>query len=113
MKQDDKHEKTDKNDKHEKKKHAEGGVMDHSDEIKRLNRVIGQIEGVQKMLEGHRKLEDILMQCKAIHSALHSVESRVLKTHVEALLEEIESLDKKKSRAEKVAELEKLFKHAS
>jgi CsoR family transcriptional regulator, copper-sensing transcriptional repressor len=101
--------------KHESKdkKRPEYEAIDHSDEIKRLNRIVGQIEGVQKMLEEQRKLQDVLMQCKAIHSALKSIESRIVKSHLEVALDEIVKIDKKKNRAEKVAELEELFKHAS
>ena len=94
-------------------KHAEYAHIDHSDEVKRLNRIVGQIEGVRKMLEGQRKLEDVLIQCKAIHSALKSIETRILKAHLDVALDEIVKIDKKKNRAEKVAELEELFKHAS
>ncbi len=92
------------------KRKAEYAMIDASDEIKRLNRVIGQVEGVQKMLSDNRKLQDILIQCRAIHSAVKSVESRVFKAYVEVALEEIVKLDKKKNRAEKVEELEDLFK---
>jgi len=95
------------------KKREEYNHIDHGDEIKRLNRVVGQIDGIRKMLEEQRKLEDVLMQCKAIHSALRSVEARILKAHLEVALDEVVKLDKKKSRAEKVAQLEELFKHAS
>lgn len=97
----------------EKKRAEEYSHIDHEDEIKRLNRVIGQIEGVRKMLEDKRKLEDVLIQCKAIHSALKSIETRILKAHLEVALDEIVKLEKKKNRAEKVAELEELFKQAS
>ena len=96
-----------------KNKNAEQSGLDHSDEIKRLNRIVGQIEGVRKMLEEKRKLEAVLIQCKAIHSALKSIETRILKTHLDAALDEIVKIEKKKNRAEKVAELEELFKHAS
>jgi len=92
------------------KRKAEYALIDASDEVKRLNRVIGQVEGVQKMLADHRKLQDILIQCRAVHSAIKSVEMRIFKAHVEVALEEVAKLDKKKSRAEKVAELEDLFK---
>ena len=65
------------------------------------------------MLEEQRKMDDVLMQCKAIRSALKSIEARILKAHLEVALDEITKIEKKKSRAEKVAELEELFKHAS
>ena len=96
-----------------KKKKRAASASIHKDEIKKLNRIIGQIEGVRKMLGEDRKLEAVLMQCKAIRSALKSIESRILKTHLEVVLDDIARLDKKKSRAEKVAELEDLFKQAS
>jgi len=96
-----------------KKNRAEYADVKHKDEIKKLNRVIGQLEGVQKMLGEKRKLEAVLTQCKAIHSALKSVETRILKAHLEAALDGIVKLEKKKNRAEKVAELEELFRQAS
>lgn len=96
-----------------KKKHrieAEYKLIDYSGEIKRLNRVVGQIDGVRKMLEEQRTLDDVLIQCKAIHSALRSVESRIFRAHVEVTLEELVKMDKKKERAERIEELDALFK---
>ena len=95
------------------KKRAGYEHIDHSDEIKKLNRLAGQVEGVRKMLEEQRRMEDVLIQCKAVHSALRAVESRIMKAHLEVALDEIVKIDKKKNRAEKVAELEALFRHAS
>jgi DNA-binding FrmR family transcriptional regulator len=96
-----------------KKRKAEYAQIDNESEIKKLNRVIGQVEGIRKMLEEHRKLEAVLIQCKAVHSALRSIESRIFKGYLEVSLDEIMKLDKKKNREEKVAELEDLFRHAS
>jgi len=96
-----------------KKNRAEYATIDHSDESKRLNRIIGQIEGIRKMLDEQRKLDDVLMQCKAIHSALKSVESRLVKAHLGAALDEVVKLDKKKDRQQKIEQLEELFKQAS
>lgn len=95
------------------KKNKSSNRIDMSDEVKRLNRVIGQIEGIRSMLKEGRKLDAVLMQCKAVHSALRSVETRIVKTHLEAALDDIVKIEKKKNRAEKVAELEELFKQAS
>ncbi|MDX2073008.1 MAG: metal-sensing transcriptional repressor [Alphaproteobacteria bacterium] len=86
--------------------------LDFSEEIKRLNRVMGQIEGIQKMLAGGRKLDDVMTQCKAVHSAIASVEQRVFKVHLDAALSTVVKLDKKKSREEIAGELEALFKKA-
>ena len=96
-----------------KKKRAEYAFIDHSEEVKRLNRIVGQVEGVRDMLEKGRKLDDVLIQCKAVHSALRSVESRIVKAHLEVALDEVVKLEKKKNRAEKISELEELFRHAA
>jgi DNA-binding FrmR family transcriptional regulator len=101
-----------KKDKKEKKQDQKSNI-DFGDEIKRLNRINGQIDGICKMLKDGRKLNDVLIQCKAIHSALRAIESRIVRSHLEAALEEVVQLDKKKNRAEKVAELEELFKQAA
>lgn len=96
-----------------KKSKAEYANLDTSDEAKRLNRVIGQIEGVRSMLKDQRRLDDVLMQCKAIHSALKAIETRIVKAHLEAALDRVVKLDSKKDRAAKVAELEEIFRQAS
>ena len=95
-----------------KQRKAEYAQIDINGEIKRLNRVIGQVEGVQNMLIEGRKLKDVLMQCRAIHSALKSVEYRVFKAHGDGAREEVVKMEKKKDRTEKVLELEDFFKRA-
>jgi len=96
-----------------KKNKAAYTRIDQSEEAKRLNRVIGQIEGIRSMLKDQRKLDDVLMQCKAVHSALKSIETRLVKAHLEVALDKVARLESKKDRAEKVAELEDLFRQAS
>ena len=108
-KKEDKH----KEEKKEEKLKVEYSTIDFSDESKRLNRVVGQVEGIKKMLEDQRKLDDVLMQCKAVHSALKSVEQRLLKAHLAFALDEVARLEKRKTRAEKLSELEDLYKHVS
>lgn len=50
---------------------------------KRLNRVAGQVAGLQKMVETDRYCTDVLTQIAAIRSALHSVGVEVLAGHVQ------------------------------
>lgn len=95
------------------KQRPEYNHIDYSDEMKRLNRVVGQLEGIRKMLEEQRRLDDVLMQCKAIHSALRSIESRLLKAHLEVALDEVSRLEKRKNREQRVAELEELFRFSN
>ena len=55
----------------------------HKSEIPRLNRAIGQLEGIKKMIEERRYCPDIIIQIKAVRSALKHIESNILKTHLE------------------------------
>ena len=58
----------------------------HKHEIPRLNRAIGQLEGIKKMIEEQRYCPDIIVQLKAVRSAIKHVESNILKTHLEEVL---------------------------
>lgn len=95
-----------------KDKRKEYAGIDFSDEVKRLNRAVGQIEGIRKMLEEQRKLSDVVIQFKAVHSALRSVETRIFRSHVKAALDELVKLDKKKDREAILDGLEALFKQS-
>jgi len=97
----------------EKKRHKSESSADFRDEVKRLNRIVGQIEGIAKMLKDDRKLDDVLIQCKAVHSALRSIEARVVKVHLDIALSDIAKTEKKKNKAEKISELEEIFRHAA
>ncbi len=94
-----------KKDKDEKK-----SFIAHDEEIKRLNRVVGQIEGIGKMLGNKRKLADVLIQFKAVHSALKGVEERVMLNFAEIAIDDIVSADKRKEREAKMKELLDIYK---
>jgi CsoR family transcriptional regulator, copper-sensing transcriptional repressor len=95
----------------DKKKGKEKKKSDQfSDEVKRLNRVSGQIEGIGKMLGEGRKLKEVLSQFKAVHSALRSVEQRVFRIYVENAMDALAKSDKKKDREAQIEALETLFK---
>lgn len=56
----------------------------------RLNRMIGQLNGISRMLEENRYCGDILTQVAAVESALQSFGYIVLKEHMETcVVEEI------------------------
>lgn len=50
--------------------------------IKRLNRAIGQLNGVKAMIEDNRYCGDVLIQLAAADSAVKSVERLVLQNHL-------------------------------
>ena len=54
----------------------------HLENLPRLNRISGQIDGVKKMIEEGRYCVDIINQIKAARSALKSVEKNILEKHI-------------------------------
>ncbi len=64
--------------------HAMGIAADTKrDLLKRLARVRGQVEGIQRMVEEERYCPDILQQFAAVHSALRAAERELLGNHLE------------------------------
>ena len=61
-----------------------------ADMQKRLNRAIGQLNGVKAMIEDNRYCGDVLIQLAAADSAVKSVERLVLQNHLKTcVVEEI------------------------
>ncbi|EHL05380.1 hypothetical protein HMPREF0322_03935 [Desulfitobacterium hafniense DP7] len=56
--------------------------MDFDNLHRRLNKVIGQIKAIDKMLEEDIPCEDILIQINAAKKALHKVGQVVLEGHL-------------------------------
>ena len=51
--------------------------------LKRLNRIEGQVKGIQKMIEGDRYCIDVVQQLTAVSSAISEVSLAVLQSHIE------------------------------
>ena len=60
--------------------------------IKRLNRLIGQLGGIGKMIEEDRYCGDVLIQISAAGKALDSLGMSIMKSHLEScVVDEIQS----------------------
>ncbi len=55
---------------------------------KRINRIIGQMNGISKMLDENRYCGDVLNQVAAANSALRSLGYLILKTHMNTCVKE-------------------------
>ena len=55
---------------------------DHSGELKRINRIKGQVEGVERMIIDQRYCPEIVIQIKAIRAALKSLEANIVEGHM-------------------------------
>ncbi len=67
-----------------RKSRADHSHPNHVAQLPRLRRVRGQVEAIEKMILEERYCADILQQIKAARSALHSLESNILRTHLES-----------------------------
>ncbi|GBD32578.1 MAG: hypothetical protein KatS3mg081_2520 [Gemmatimonadales bacterium] len=66
------------------KPHALGIAPPIKEELlRRLARIRGQVEGLQRMVQDERYCPDILQQFAAVHRALRAAESELLKNHLE------------------------------
>lgn len=81
---------------------------DHSDQIKRINRIIGQLNGVSKMIEANTYCPEILIQTKAIASAIKSLEVNLLDKHINHCVKH--SFERGVGVKEKTDELLNIFK---
>lgn len=79
----------------------------HKREIPRLNRAIGQLEGIKKMIEDQRYCPDIIIQLKAVRSAIKHIESNILKTHLENCV--ADSFENKEEARQKILEIKNLL----
>ena len=64
------------------------GTDFQADLQKRLNRAIGQLNGVKAMIDDNRYCGDVLVQLAAAESAIHRVSEMVLKNHLETCVVE-------------------------
>ena len=55
---------------------------------KRLNRAIGQLNGIKTMIDDNRYCGDVLVQLSAAESAVRKVSELVLKNHMETCVVE-------------------------
>jgi DNA-binding FrmR family transcriptional regulator len=51
--------------------------------LARLNRVVGQVQGVSRMVEGQRPCLEVLQQLASIQAALRGVSKTVLRNYLE------------------------------
>lgn len=82
----------------------------HGTEIKKLNRISGQVDGIKRMIEERRYCPDILTQLRAIRAAVRNIESEMLEAHLKSCVTESLGSGNKKERDKKIEELKEIFK---
>lgn len=56
--------------------------MDTENLHRRLNRIIGQIQAIDRMIDEDKPCEDVLSQLNAVKSAVHSCGKVILEGHI-------------------------------
>ncbi len=79
----------------------------HNQQLTSLKRIEGQVRGIRNMIDEGKYCIDILNQIKAAKAALVSVESKILKRHIESCVKN--SIENKNAVDAKVSELLKLI----
>ena len=93
---------------------ADGGWAVINEETKRkamarLNRIGGQVQGVQRMVEEEKYCVDILLQISAIQGALEQVRKILLGRHIESCVAEAMASGRAGDRQKKIEELLEVF----
>ncbi|MDA1332182.1 MAG: metal-sensitive transcriptional regulator [Proteobacteria bacterium] len=83
----------------------------HKKSLGNVNRVLGQIEGVKRMIVEEQYCVDIMTQIRAARSALKSIEMTVLETHMRSCLREAahRGEDEQTSKIEEITALLKRY----
>ena len=55
---------------------------DHTGELRRLSRIKGQVEGIERMIQDRRYCPEIVHQIKAARSALKGLEVSIIEGHM-------------------------------
>lgn len=81
--------------------------MKHSENLPRINRIIGQTEGIKKMITEERYCIDIINQIRAARSALKALETNILNKHLMHCV--AQSFNNPEEIRQKLDELNKVF----
>ncbi len=82
----------------------------HYDQLISLNRIEGQIRGIQKMIEEKRYCVDILTQLHSIVGAIFRVEDKVLKAHIQGCVTQALKGRSQIAKQKKIDEIMRLIK---
>jgi DNA-binding FrmR family transcriptional regulator len=75
----------------------------------RLRRIEGQVQGLQRMIDGEAYCLDILLQISAVQGALQQVEKILLGRHIESCVADALRSGSKGERQQKIDELIEVF----
>ncbi len=72
--------------------------------IPRLNRLIGQLEGLRRMIEGGRHCSELIHVAASCESAVHALRSKFIEFHVEHRLKDYHNPETSNAEKERIQE---------
>ncbi len=81
----------------------------HFIDLPRLNKISGQIDGIEKMIRDGRYCIEIVQQIKAARSAMLSLENAILKRHLENCVQSAFGSAKSHNSSKKIDEIIELL----
>ena len=75
----------------------------------RLRRIVGQIQGVQRMVEEEEYCVDILVQISAVQGALGQVSKILMTRHIQTCVQDSLRSGSERERSKKIDELVRVF----
>lgn len=82
----------------------------HGAETRHINRAIGQLEGVKKMIAERRYCTEILALLSSIRGSIKSVESNIMETYLDSCVTKAFQASDEVDKKQKIKELKKIFK---
>jgi DNA-binding FrmR family transcriptional regulator len=82
---------------------------DHRNNLTRLRKVGGQIQGIERMINERRYCPEILIQIRAARSALRSLENAILQKHIRECVQSAVASKNTNEINTKISELMKIF----
>lgn len=82
----------------------------HKTQTSRINRAIGQLEAVKRMIDDEKYCVDIMSQLRAARNAIKTIELGVLETHMQACMTEACCGSDEKLKEQRIQEIMQLLK---
>lgn len=74
----------------------------------RVNRIVGQVGGIQRMIADEKNSVEIIIQLKAVRSAIKALEGEILEEHLQSSAIDLSRLSAAQKN-KKISDLKKIF----
>jgi DNA-binding FrmR family transcriptional regulator len=82
----------------------------HKNQVPKINRAVGQLEAVKRMIDEGKYCVDIMSQLRAARNAIKTIELGVLETHVDACVTDACASKDAALRKKRIGEIMELLK---